>query len=147
MKRFIPVILTLAGLIFVLYYSQLSQTLSTDDNLSDCRPMLQNQCEINLRESGQLTVKVTPYPFHAEQEHQMQIDSELKAELKSAELIGIDMNMGIIPLAFEQLSDNQIQIKVTPASCVNPNMQWRLKIQILINQQNIYTFIDFPVNH
>ncbi|WP_010362725.1 hypothetical protein [Pseudoalteromonas citrea] len=64
--------------------------------------------------------------------------------IKSAFLAGEDMNMGYIPVFFEQEKNGQFYATTMVGLCTTQVMQWRLTLNVVdnTNQEQVY---DFPL--
>ncbi|GAB2914740.1 hypothetical protein [Rheinheimera gaetbuli] len=56
----------------------------------------------------------------------------------TGELSGVTMYMGIVPLRFSQIAENQWQAEFLLGACSDPDMQWQLVLH-LQNEQGIKT--------
>ena len=57
----------------------------------------------------------------------------------SGELSGVTMYMGIVPLRFSQIAENQWQAEFLLGACSEPQMQWQLMLLLLNKQGEKFT--------
>ena len=83
------------------------------------------------------------FPLKIKAENLFNIDLKLPqmATIQSAKLVGVSMDMGIVPIIFLPLAEpkeSRYQADVLLGACALPIMQWRLEVIWRINGQNKY---------
>jgi hypothetical protein len=84
---------------------------------------------------------VFPLKIKAESLFNIDIILPQMATIKSAKLVGVSMDMGIVPIIFLPLAEpkeSRYQADILLGACGLPIMQWRLEIVWIINGQTKY---------
>lgn len=131
MKKILIILITLCSLIYIVKLSNLAKPLP------NCEQLSQASCVISKGLSDPIELSVTPYPIRVEQLHIVNLQSKMSFKVVDAQLIGLNMNMGRIPLMIQSMTPQHTKIELIPASCVNPKMRWQLQLIIEQNNQNI----------
>lgn len=103
-------------------------------SLPNCEQLSQSSCVISKGLTDPIELSIAPYPIQVEQLHLVNLQSKASFKVVDAQLIGVNMNMGRIPLRIQTRSGKHSEIELIPASCVNPKMTWQL--QLIIEQNN-----------
>lgn len=105
--------------------------------LAACQPQpADNQARV-LLEQAQLHLSLTPGSAPVETPLRLNLVSQQPIRLVNAELTGVSMYMGVIPLRFQKLNTTDSaepehwQAEFLLGACSNPVMLWQLNLTVL----------------
>jgi len=146
LKKYFGISLTLIAFVSLLMFSVKQNSPNKLAQGSHCEPFILSHCEFKLPEVGTINVRVKPYPFMPEQSHKVWLEAESPIQILHGELVGINMNMGKIPLIASQITHTQVEIEVIPVSCINPNMQWQVQLLLQSKEDIFPVSLNFEIN-
>jgi hypothetical protein len=106
--------------------------------LAACQPRQIDTSSRILYQKSNLIITLTPAGAPVETPLSLQISSDQPVEIISADLTGISMYMGRIPLRFQKLItpatlvQEQWQADFLLGACSDPAMLWQLKLTVLL---------------
>ncbi|MFC4654463.1 MULTISPECIES: hypothetical protein [Rheinheimera] len=111
--------------------------------LAACGPAeKQSVRQVVLYQHDGITVRVGPEPLLVEQVLQLDVQLPAGASLKKAEIVGLSMAMGLIPLRIEA-RNRSYQSEFVLGACADPHMQWQLQLS-LIDAAGMPLRLDVP---
>lgn len=106
-----------------------------------CQPVETEQKFITLYEDTSLIVSISPDTIPVETPLRIQLVSGTALTQVNAEITGVSMYMGRIPLKFKQNNSNENEwyAEFLLGACSDPDMQWQLEINLHDAEHNIQT--------
>ncbi|MDX1537989.1 hypothetical protein [Arsukibacterium sp.] len=104
--------------------------------LAACQPKQADNSVRVLQQQAELLLSLSPASAPVETPLRLSLVSEQPIELISAELTGVSMYMGIIPLPFQKVSTvgkddaEQWQAEFLLGACADPAMLWQLNLTV-----------------
>ncbi len=88
--------------------------------------------------SADITLTLTPGHAPVETPLTLSLTADGLAAV-TGELSGVTMYMGIVPLRFSQIAENQWQAEFLLGACSDPDMQWQLVLRLQNKQGEKFT--------
>lgn len=103
-------------------------------------------CRFTAQENN-VSVAISPAPIKVETELLIELNnSSLIQDVSNAYIEGVSMYMGKIPVLFELNNDNDWHATTMLGMCSEPNMQWRLVLEVTLSGSDKYEKIVFQFN-
>ena len=142
MKSKLRLFLLLVSVLMLVSLFVLQSNFQASIGLTEACPLNPGQsCSYNTAQGYAVEITAPATPFELEQINTLKLeitaseDSLMQTGVDlSAHLVGINMNMGKIPLKVIK-NQQEYLVEVIPVMCTEPNMKWRVEINISTHGQ------------
>ncbi len=103
--------------------------------VSGCRPVANDNSQALLLQTDALSLTVSPAPIPVETPLRLVLESSLDIQAVSAEVRGLSMYMGRIPLHWRKLdvtTGSRWQAEFLLGACTDPQMRWQLILTLTL---------------
>lgn len=103
--------------------------------VSGCRPAANDTSQAVLLQTASLSLTVSPAPIPVETPLRLVLESSFDIQAVSAEVRGLSMYMGRIPLHWRKLdatTGSRWQTELLLGACTDPQMRWQLILTLTL---------------